>query len=768
MRARILGLLVLMAILIGGGLPLDGSLLGVPADGPSLQSGRPIQAQASAFEAPTYRYSIGVTDPLENFGEIGALAGSWQTNEVFAVDRANHRIFRFGTRGELRWVRGGFGSGEGQFVLPTAIGADGADRLFVVDAGNHRVQIFSAEGEVQGEWGSRGSGEGQFEEAVDIAVTQSGTIYLLDRALGRVQRLRDDGSFIGSFGDGGALEFVDPRGISIAPDGLIWVADTGANTIYRVSSRGTVQGSWDGFGAPIDVAVGHNGDVYVLEQEPARILRFDENMQILDRWGEGEFLAPVSVGLSIGNIVYLADSGRNVIERYHPDGAFEESWGGQWTVEGEFDRPAGLAIGSQGHLYLADSFQNRAHRYDQNGGWLGSFGSEGDAEGRFRGMAGVAASTDTTVYFADPGNNRVQRFGATGSSPSAFGGAGSGDGQFSRPAGLAVAPTGAEGAPEIFVADSGNNRVQRFDRAGAFISAWSRTGSDTGGFDNPTDVFVAPDASLWVSDSGNDRLQAFDLSGGFLREAGASGAEPGQLKQPGGLALDDLGRLWVADRGNGRVQAFDAETGDALGLFGAPGAGAPGMVAPADLALSEDGRIFVADPLAHRILVYGPPAGTGWHVAFYDNPALAGHPARAEDLARLTFRWADGRPAPGLPADGFALRAEGYLDAPRDGQHQLTVRAEGGLRLWLAGRLRIDAWDEASVDESLTISLPAGEHFAMLEYQDPGGLASLDLSWSPTGGGGTVSTPTPGTVPTPGGTAARIFLPFGLRGHAMP
>jgi hypothetical protein len=160
-------------------------------------------------------------------------------------------------------------------------------------------------------------------------------------------------------------------------------------------------------------------------------------------------------------------------------------------------------------------------------------------------------------------------------------------------------------------------------------------------------------------------------------------------------------------------------------------------------------------------------------VEYFDNPSLSGVPKLVEDVTAIRFNWGDGRPGPGLPADGFGLRVEGYVSAAQAGDHGVDVSADGGARLWIGGRLISDEWDASQVDLRTTVSLPAGAHRLSLMYQDPAGPARLSLTWSPVGGVLPTATrvlPTPTRTNTPRPTATRraivyadLFLPVGYK-----
>jgi DNA-binding beta-propeller fold protein YncE len=61
----------------------------------------------------------------------------------------------------------------------------------------------------------------------------------------------------------------------------------------------------------------------------------------------------------------------------------------------------------------------------------------------------------------------------------------------------------------VFVAEEGNNRIQKFDGDGKFITKWGSTGSDNGQFLGPTGLIVDPSGVVYVVDGGNNRIQVF-------------------------------------------------------------------------------------------------------------------------------------------------------------------------------------------------------------------------------------------------------------------
>ena len=149
-----------------------------------------------------------------------------------------------------------------------------------------------------------------------------------------------------------------------------------------------------------------------------------------------------------------------------------------------------------------------------------------------------------------------------------FGSSGSGAGQFSGPEQVAVVGN------DVFVADFGNHRIQRFNRnTGAYISQFGAFGSGAGQFNSPSGLaYNASNGMLYVSDVGNDRVQMFETTGVYRGQFGAPGSGNGQLNNPYAIAIDSFGRVHVADSVNNRVSVFNAsgtwQRHSAIGITG--------------------------------------------------------------------------------------------------------------------------------------------------------------------------------------------------------
>lgn len=216
----------------------------------------------------------------------------------------------------------------------------------------------------------------------------------------------------------------------------------------------------------------------------------------------------------------------------------------------------------------------------ESGNLLQTFGAPGSGPGQFKEPRAMEVGPDGLVYVMDSGNGRVQVFNRDGVFQYPIGRARQGaadneglESQYGGPCGLGLAPNG-----DVLVADTWNHRLVRYDSAGGFLGALTLSPATGGGFWGPRDVAVAPNGNIYVADTGNARICVLDAEGRFLRAFGARGSRPGYLIEPVGVAVHGE-RVFVADTGNKRIQIFDLD-GEALESWPVSGWRAPEFIDP--------------------------------------------------------------------------------------------------------------------------------------------------------------------------------------------
>jgi len=272
---------------------------------------------------------------------------------------------------------------------------------------------------------------------------------------------------------------------------------------------------------------------------------------------DGELSSPTGIALDKDGNIYVADTDNHSIQKFDKAGTFLARWGGEpSSQEGQFYYPRGLAVGPDDVVYVADSGNNRVQKFDLEGNVQKAWGKFGFAwrgadMGRFDVPWGLTTDQDGNVYVSDTSNSRIQKFQADGQPLLKWGRDGSFDGAFFFPRGVAVDFVG-----NIYVADESNNRVQKFDTRGSFLTKWGREGSGPGQFKSPWGIACDALGNVYVVDSGNHRIQKFDGNGTFLCSFGNRGKTEGQLNFPYGIAVDKEGCVFVVDSGNNRVLKY--------------------------------------------------------------------------------------------------------------------------------------------------------------------------------------------------------------------
>ena len=310
-------------------------------------------------------------------------------------------------------------------------------------------------------------------------------------------------------------------------------------TIGRYELAGT------GFTCPVDLDIGANGVIYVLNRsweyrpDAVRVTMFTIAEEYIGQFsqfgeGDGELVWPTCIALDSNQNVYVTDDWLNRVSVFDKDGKFLDKWGVPGSGDGQINKPAGIGFDKDDNLYLVDGANNRVQKFTKDGKYLAKWGEAGSGEGQFQLPWGLTIDDRGDVYVADWRNDRIQKFTPDGRFLAEFGSPGSGVGEFNRPTGVAVDKDG-----DIYVADWLNDRVQVFTPDGRHIT--SLTGDAT------------------ISKWGREKLEAnpsMIIQRNSVRDLGPER----RLWRPKAVAIDDEARVLILDANRYRVQVYQKET----------------------------------------------------------------------------------------------------------------------------------------------------------------------------------------------------------------
>lgn len=245
---------------------------------------------------------------------------------------------------------------------------------------------------------------------------------------------------------------------------------------------------------------------------------------------------------SHGDLFVLDDAGRVLV--FDSDGKLQRQW---FMPEYDVGKPEGICLFQDGRIAVADTHYHRVVLFNHDGDVLSMHGERGSEPGQFVYLSAITQDPSGNYYVCEyGGNDRVQKFDSEGNWLTAFGGFGTAPGEFQRPMGIVW----NEGL--VYVADAINNRIQVFQDNGEFVEI---PGNETASpsLHYPYDLAGGPDGDLFTVEYGGNRVTRLNLLGNTLGTFGATGHETGRFSTPWGLAVDSGGRIVVADTGNRRL-----------------------------------------------------------------------------------------------------------------------------------------------------------------------------------------------------------------------
>jgi DNA-binding beta-propeller fold protein YncE len=509
--------------------------------------------------------------------------------------------------------------------------------LVAVTAANAQPLIFSTWAGYAGHGASDGvSTNAQFNNPQGVAMDASGNLYVADSGNNTIREITQAGvvsTIAGQAGVSGSVDgtnalFNQPTGIAVDSSGtIIYVADTGNNTIRSIRSTGGI----------VSTLAGSAGIAGSANATGTNAL----------------FNEPQGVAVDGAGNVYVTDYGNDIIRMITPAGVVSTLAGfagNPGSADGTgaaamFDEPAAIAIDSATNLYVADAANSTVRKITPAGvvttlaGSAGSFGlfNATGTNAIFYQPSGIAVDTASDVYVADTFNNAIRKIALNGVVTTL-------SAQFSQPTGLAF------GNGTLFIADTGNGMIRAITNGTVQNIAGSPSMGSANGpglsarFAVPQSVAVDGNGNAYVADSANSIIRKITPDGTVTNLAGSPGVlgstdgANALFANPAGVAVDANGAVYVADTGNSTIRKITSGTVSTLaGIAGTPGnldgiGTAAQFNHPMGMAVDQSGNVYVADSgnntirkitsgtvstLAGSIWNFGSSDGTGTNALFH-------------------------------------------------------------------------------------------------------------------------------------------------------
>ena len=481
------------------------------------------------------------------------------TGNLYTADATDCKIRKYSSTGELLLQIGSKGDSPGQFVRIRAITVDENGIIYAADSITE-LSAFNANGSLL--WNTMNSGDplADLIQPQGISRDSAGNLYVADNGRGQIIIFNSSGQFLRSIGPNGeGSKFHSLVGVAVSPEGTIYALerhqlaqDIGQNQVLKVSGTGQLLASWGtkgrGFGElwePQGITLGPDGNVWVAGFQGHNVVRYDQSGNVIEEWNDhninaGELAQVRGAVVGSGGKLYVTDFWNQLVQVFDRQGQFQFMWGERGQGDGQvFNFPRFTATNAAGDVFVSDDREVRQFAAD------GTFLRRSDWI-IFPG--GIEIDNQGDVWVTGTGENSIRRYSPTLQLQQYIDGTAIPRG-LNSPFGIAQGPNG-----KIYVADAFNHRIIRLSSNGNFELEWGTYGYSPGKFASPVGITIDSKGRVYVSETWGHRIQVFTADGTYLYGWDVPG-QPG--KQPATtyeLAMDGDYFLYAPDHTFGQAE----------------------------------------------------------------------------------------------------------------------------------------------------------------------------------------------------------------------
>jgi DNA-binding beta-propeller fold protein YncE len=255
----------------------------------------------------------------------------------------------------------------------------------------------------------------------------------------------------------------------------------------------------------------------------------------------------------VGNDIYVSDTNHQQIQVFDSSGKLAFKFGSKGSSDGQFLFPYGIAGDKKGNIYVADLYNGKISIFTSKGKFIKYFAYDTNNASFLASPAGLRIYNND-LFVTDIKTNRVLEYSLSGEKVLELTTATAKDDTLNAPNAVTI-----DADKNIYVSDTGNQRIVVYDKKGKFIRIINGTkdGKGDSKFVNPRGVGVQPNGTLLMVDNMTHFIYGFDKNGKQKFQFGGIGSDNDQFYLPNGLYVDQDGKVYITDTVNERIAQYN-------------------------------------------------------------------------------------------------------------------------------------------------------------------------------------------------------------------